>query len=174
LLVDMLTLSRAEAGKLEFNPQPLDIPEFCDRLIDEVKGNLNTAPFIKLHIEGSDNVALLDEKLLRAILINLLLNAAKYSPEESEIGLRVECSVGKTVFKVSDRGIGIPAADQQYLYDSFHRGENVGTLPGTGLGLAVVKKCLERHGGNIQVQSEVGVGTTFRVTIPWTTTEVTL
>jgi len=70
------------------------------------------------------------------------------------------------MFQIRDEGIGILLEDRQFLYDSFHRGENVGNIPGTGLGLAVVKKCVELHGGGISVESEVGVGSLFTVWVP--------
>lgn len=70
------------------------------------------------------------------------------------------------IFQIKDEGIGIPAADQQLLFEPFHRGRNVGDIPGTGLGLAVVKKLLDVHGGQITVASVVGVGTTFTITLP--------
>ncbi|MEO1183119.1 MAG: sensor histidine kinase, partial [Cyanobacteria bacterium J06636_28] len=107
------------------------------------------------------------ERLLRAMLMSLLTNAIKYSPQESEIQLTIWGEHGHTRFQVSDQGIGVPAADQQHLFESFHRGQNVKSFSGTGLGLAVVKKCLELHGGQIEVESQVGVGTTFSIYVPW-------
>jgi signal transduction histidine kinase len=70
------------------------------------------------------------------------------------------------VFQIRDRGIGIPTEDQQLLFETFHRATNVGTIPGTGLGLAIVKNCVDIHQGQIAVESEIGVGTTFIVTLP--------
>jgi PAS domain S-box-containing protein len=108
----------------------------------------------------------MDEKLLRQILENLLSNAIKYSPA----GSTVECTLSylekHAVFQIRDRGIGIPTEDQQRLFEPFHRATNVGTIAGTGLGLAIVKKCVDIHQGQIAVESEIGVGTTFTVTLP--------
>lgn len=168
LLADILTLSRAEAGKLEFNPQLLDLKSFCCQLVEEVKFNCQTQHAITIKFQGSPAPACLDEKLLRSILMSLLTNAIKYSPEEGQIQFMVINESECTHFKISDQGVGIPATDQHHLFESFHRGQNVGTATGTGLGLAVVKKCLELHGGTITVDSQVGVGSTFTVTIPWT------
>jgi len=67
---------------------------------------------------------------------------------------------------VRDRGIGIPVEDQQQLFKAFNRGSNVGTLPGTGLGLLLVKRCAELHGGQVQIESKVGEGTTVLVRLP--------
>ena len=73
------------------------------------------------------------------------------------------------ILKISDYGIGIPEADQVQLFESFHRASNVGNIPGTGLGLSIVKKCVDLHKGEISVDSQIGKGTTFTVTIPFLT-----
>ena len=167
LLSDILLLTRAEAGKLEFCPQTVDLQSFCEHLVEEVKFNTQSQHHIIVQQQGTCDEAWLDERLLRAMLMSLLTNAIKYSPPESEIQLTIWGEQGHTRFQVSDQGIGVPAADQQHLFDSFHRGQNVKSFSGTGLGLAVVKKCLELHGGKIEVESQVGVGTTFSVDMPW-------
>ena len=76
------------------------------------------------------------------------------------------CEQKKAVFRIQDQGIGIPIADQAQLFNSFHRASNVGTISGTGLGLAIVKKSVDLHEGDITINSEVGVGTTFSVMLP--------
>jgi signal transduction histidine kinase len=76
------------------------------------------------------------------------------------------CDQDQAILRIQDEGIGIPVKDQQHLFKSFHRGSNVGTISGTGLGLAIVKSSVDLHGGQIAVESEVGVGTTFTVTLP--------
>ena len=167
LLSDILLLTRAEAGKLEFNPQIIELNPFCCRLVEEVRFNTQSQHSILVAQQGASDKACLDERLLRAMLMSLLTNAIKYSPPESEIQLIIEGEHGHTRFQVSDQGIGVPAEDQQHLFESFHRGQNVKSFSGTGLGLAVVKKCLELHGGKIAVESQVGVGTTFSIDMPW-------
>ncbi|HCF26616.1 MAG TPA: hybrid sensor histidine kinase/response regulator, partial [Cyanobacteria bacterium UBA11049] len=97
---------------------------------------------------------------------NLLSNAIKYSPPGSRVDFDIACHEKAVVFQIKDEGIGIPLADREHLFESFHRAKNVGIIAGTGLGLAIVKKCVELHGGEIVVNSVVGQGTTFRVTIP--------
>ncbi|MBE9069018.1 histidine kinase, partial [Leptolyngbya cf. ectocarpi LEGE 11479] len=169
LLSDILLLTRAEAGKLEFNPQTINLQSFCEHLVEEVKFNTQSQHHILVQQQGSCDQACLDERLLRAMLMSLLTNAIKYSPQESNIQLTIWGEQGHTQFQVSDQGIGVPAADQQHLFESFHRGENVKSFSGTGLGLAVIKKCLELHGGKIEVESQVGIGTTFSIDMPWVT-----
>ena len=167
LLSDILLLTRAEAGKLEFSPQPVELLDFGQRLVDEVKFNTQAQQQIVVRQQGQCDIAYLDTKLLRAMLMSLLTNSIKYSSPESQIQLTVVGEASQVCFQIQDQGIGIPAADQRDLFESFHRGNNVEKMPGAGLGLAVVKKCLELHGGSIKLESQVGIGTTFFISIPW-------
>ncbi|HAZ45171.1 MAG TPA: hypothetical protein DDW76_24905 [Cyanobacteria bacterium UBA11369] len=166
LLSDILTLTRAESGKLEFKPDHLDLDRFCRDLVEEVELSCRAQQSIFFISHCSGKNGYLDEKLLRSILTNLLSNAVKYSREDSHIYFSLDCESDKVIFEIEDRGIGISSEDQQNLFESFHRGQNVGDVPGTGLGLAVVKKCVDLHGGSITVESKVGVGTTFTVSLP--------
>lgn len=165
LLNDVLLVSKAEVGKLEFKPAPLDLIQFCQNLVEEIQDSSqkHTITFMS---QGDCTNACIDEKLLRHILSNLLSNAVKYSPQGDRVNFDLVCQQGEAVFRIQDRGIGIPVADQVELFNSFHRANNVGTIAGTGLGLAIVKKSVDLHGGNISFTSEVGVGTTFQVTLP--------
>ena len=121
---------------------------------------------IKFIAQAQCNNVCLDERLLRHILTNLLSNAIKYSPQGTAVEFQLECDGVALSFTVKDYGIGIPPADQSQLFQSFHRASNVGTTSGTGLGLSIVKKAVDVHGGEITFTSQVGVGTTFTVTIP--------
>jgi signal transduction histidine kinase len=107
-----------------------------------------------------------DEDLLRHILGNLISNAAKYSPQGSEVEFAVSRISATAVFTVRDYGIGIPAADRDKLFVAFQRASNVQNFHGTGLGLTIVKRCVELHGGEVSFTSEEGKGTTFMVRIP--------
>lgn len=166
LLTDILTLSRAEAGELEFKPTPLDIEAFCLNLVEDIQASKAMPYSLQFISQGHCTRVNLDEKLMYSILSNLLLNAMKYSPPGSKIYLILICKPGETVFQVKDEGIGIPVEEQQKIFSPFYRGQNVENIAGTGLGLAVVKTCLELHQGKISVESELGRGTLFTVTIP--------
>ncbi len=171
LLDDVLLIGKAEAGKLEFNPKPLDIGQFCGSLVKEMQPSTPYPPDKSNHTitfctQGQCTNACMDEKLLRHILSNLLSNALKYSPQGGAIHFNLICQQGEANFHVQDEGIGIPIADQAQLFNVFHRASNVNTILGTGLGLAIVKKSVDLHGGKVTFTSEVGVGTTFKVTIP--------
>ncbi|MEM9905223.1 MAG: CHASE domain-containing protein [Cyanobacteria bacterium P01_D01_bin.44] len=166
LLNDLLTLARAESGKLQCVPEILKLTQFCQQLIEEVQFSFETSPYIDFKTEGEGQTAYLDPQLLRAILTNLLSNAVKYSAPHPKVFLHLTYHPHEIVFQIQDHGIGIPEADQKRLYEAFHRGTNVGAIAGTGLGLSVVKACLQIHQGTLTCDSKEGQGTTFRVTLP--------
>jgi len=166
LVSDVLLISKAEVGKLEFNPSWLDLVTFCRELVEELQLTTKSEHSISFNSQGSCREAYLDEKLLRQFLTNLLSNAIKYSPKGGTIQFDLVCDRDRATFCIRDQGIGIPPEDQAQLFDAFHRSSNVGTISGTGLGLTIAKKCVDIHKGQIAVESEVGVGTTFTVTLP--------
>jgi signal transduction histidine kinase len=108
----------------------------------------------------------LDESLVSIILANLLSNAVKYSPAGVPVLLSIRMGQREISFGVCDRGIGIPKADQAGLFTTFHRGSNVGNVPGTGLGLTIVKQCCQLHRATIVFTSLEGQGSTFTVRFP--------
>ncbi|TVQ06262.1 MAG: CBS domain-containing protein [Leptolyngbya sp. DLM2.Bin27] len=167
LLNDVLTVGKAEAGKLDCTLAPLDLRQFCADLVEEVQfAQVTTASPIEFTATGDRFQVLADEKLLRHILLNLLSNAVKYSPDHSPVSFNLSCRPNQTVFEVRDRGIGIPPADQAQLFSSFHRANNVGNISGTGLGLVIARRAAEAHQGRISFVSAVGTGTTFTVVLP--------
>ncbi|MBD0335915.1 MAG: CHASE domain-containing protein [Cyanobacteria bacterium Co-bin13] len=167
LVSDILTLTRAEAGKLEFTPEIVELTPFCWQIVDEVQTSLNPGQHLLFEPPTALPKAFLDKKLLRSILLNLLSNAAKYSPADGKIQLQVSLTSGALQFQVIDQGIGIPPQAQDQIFEAFYRGNNVGTVQGTGLGLAVVKTCVDLHNGQLAVSSQPGEGTTVKVVLPW-------
>jgi signal transduction histidine kinase len=107
-----------------------------------------------------------DKKLVRNVLINLVSNAVKFSPDESNI--RVDSHVEKrmSTISVQDEGIGISAEDQEHLFISFFRGKNALNIQGTGLGLHIVKRYIDLLEGKVEIHSELGKGTTIQFSIP--------
>jgi signal transduction histidine kinase len=167
MMEDALLLSRLDGSALVCRPQPLDTGAFCRRLADEMSSAVERRNPISLELgAGLEQAACLDETLLRHILVNLLSNASKYSREGEPVILRARREDDLVRFEIADRGIGIPQADQGRIFETFHRAENVGQIKGTGLGLVIVKRCCELHGGTIAFESEEGAGTTFIVTLP--------
>lgn len=165
-IADLLMLTRAEVGKLEFHPELLNLEFFCQQVIEEMQPGI-TQP-IQFTSIGQPMPAFLDKRLLRSLLTNLLSNAAKYSPSDAPIQFKLSHDPKMTTIQISDRGIGIPAADLPRICDPFYRGTNVGDVTGTGLGLAVVKTCVELHSGEWAIESQAGEGTTVTVHLPLT------
>ena len=165
LLDDVLLVNKTELGKWEFKPTSLNLVNFCQDLVQEMQLIAGDRYMIKFMNHGAHNHCCFDEKLLRHILTNLLSNAIKYSPQGGIIEFNLICTQIATIFTIKDNGIGIPEKDQKQLFQSFHRGSNVGATSGTGLGLTIVKEAVEVYGGEIAFTS-VGVGTTFTVTLP--------
>ncbi len=163
LMNDTLSIARTECSEITFNPEPTNVEEFCYRLVEEIQFSTGAHHDIRMNIQGSFREFALDQKLIWHILSNLLSNAVKYSPESSTVFLDLICTEGGVTFKITDDGIGIPETDQERLFQPFHRAGNVGHTPGTGLGLTLVKKCLDLHNGYIRVDSKVNEGTTFTV-----------
>jgi PAS domain S-box-containing protein len=166
MMEEILILSRLDAGKLDFQPVALDLNGFCRRVVDEVLSATNRRCLIELSLTSVPPEAKADERLLGHVFTNLLSNAVKYSEPGATVRFAVEQDGADAVCIVCDQGIGIPGYDQEQLFKAFYRGGNVGTRPGTGLGLLLVKRCVELHRGNVQLVSQLGRGTTVTVRIP--------
>jgi signal transduction histidine kinase len=168
ILEDVLIMGEIDANQFDYQPAPLLLIDFCQELVEQLQFHPETSRailFTATGFDAPDQLFWLDEKLLRYILINLLSNAIKYSAADSEIKFNLIDGEDFLQFQIQDQGIGIAPADQPHLFDSFYRGANVGGIPGTGLGLSIVKQCIEAHQGTITVESQLGVGTTFTVTL---------
>jgi signal transduction histidine kinase len=167
LLDDVLTVNKSvEAVNFDFDPEPIDVVEFCRQVMDGMASSDRDQHHFRLSVAGDRTMVNLDRKFMNDILVNLFANAIKYSLPNTEIVVKLICDEYQTVVQVQDRGIGIPEVDQKRLFEAFHRGANVGTVSGTGLGLTIAKQAVELHGGTITFESSLGVGTTFTVTIP--------
>jgi PAS domain S-box-containing protein len=166
MMEEVLLLGRVEAGKLACRPAPLDLVVFGQRLVDEVASATDNRCPIRFTAGPDLLEAQADEGLLRHIFTNLLSNASKYSAAGSPVEFRVEARGHLALFTVRDRGIGIPEPDARLLFQAFHRGQNVGDTPGTGLGMTIVKRCVELQGGKIAFESKEGHGSTFIVALP--------
>ena len=166
MMEEVLVLGRVEAGKTHFRPTALDVSSFCRRLVEDVRAATNGQCPIEFGEDGVDEPARGDESLLRHIFQNLLTNAVKYSRANQKVTFFAHREGGEALLTVRDRGIGIPAEDLKRIFTAFHRGLNVGQLPGSGLGLVIVKRCVDLHGGQIHIDSIEGQGTTVVVRLP--------
>lgn len=166
LLENVLTVSRWEAGKMTVQPEPVDVDDWGRRLVERFRALGGQRHTFEWTYTGALRTLLLDRKMLEHVFANLLSNAVKYSPDGGTVTFTGREEEECLVLRVTDEGIGIPEADQEHLFESFHRGANVENIKGTGLGLSIVKQFIEMYGGGITVESRVGQGTAVTVTLP--------
>jgi PAS domain S-box-containing protein len=166
LMEEALLIGGLDAGKIEFKPAPLELRSFVERLMDEVLSATNRRCPIELSLAEPPGAIQADELLLHHILKNLLTNGVKYSDPGGAVRLEIAFVGKEIVCAIRDQGIGIPETDREWLFSAFHRGQNVADRPGTGLGLVIVKRCVELHGGKINVESQFGKGTVVTVRLP--------
>lgn len=167
MVEQMLMTSKLESGRFMFEPRVEVLPALLAQLSAEMDQAHPQAARIQMRCDGLEQPRLVDAQLLRHILVNLLTNALKYSPGDSAVECGVVAEDTHTLrFSVRDSGIGIPAEDLPRLFETFHRGTNVGNVQGTGIGLHIVKECVDLHHGSIEVDSAPGRGTVFHVRLP--------
>ncbi|WYL92559.1 MAG: ATP-binding protein [Gloeotrichia echinulata IR180] len=168
LMEDVLFMGQSEAGKIVYNPVLLNLEQFCRELINEFSGGESSSHQILFTCHSDRTDAEMDERLLHYMFVNLLSNAVKYSLKCETIHFDLTCDYlnGVATFQIQDQGIGIPEVDQIRLFESFYRASNVQSIKGNGLGLVIVKRCVDAHKGKITVNSTVGVGTKFTIILP--------
>jgi PAS domain S-box-containing protein len=167
MLDDVTSLLKMQGGYLAFHPiAPFDLVKFMQALIQDFTKTQVVPPQLVLRTHGELNAIRADDRLLRNIVVNLLSNAIKYSP--SGYPIRIECrrSGDSLIVIVADEGIGIAEQHLEKIFEPFYRAENVAHINGTGLGLKIVHDCVKIYGGTIAVDSTLGMGTTFTVTLP--------
>ena len=163
MIDDILVLGKLEAKRLSLSPQPIDLADFCHRLLEEIQPDQRRLEFTG---RFKSLIAEIDQTLLRSILINILSNAIRYSAVGSLVQLSLCQRKHQAIFQIKDQGLGISPEDYPHLFEPFHRGRNVSNIPGTGLGLSIVKQFVALQQGDIQVESQLGVGTTFKIKLP--------
>lgn len=167
LIESVLNVSKLDAGKLQLKPAPIDLKEIT---LDIGASMTDAYPNHRLEMttDGLDGTIDADEMLLRQALINLISNAFKYSPEGSCVRLRGEKRDDLVCISIADEGVGIPEDELPKLFQRFFRASTSTGIPGTGIGLDLARNIAEMHGGQIDVTSQAGVGTTFTLTLPST------
>lgn len=167
LINDFLDIQRMEAGKQCYENEELELLPIIQKVIDFQKINGKKHELILEHIGGSD-IVIGDREKLEQVFINLIHNAIKYSPEGGEIRVAVFEKAGNVYVEIKDEGLGIPAESIGKVFEKFYRVDNSDhrSIGGTGLGLALVKEILGFHGGDVSVESQYGMGSTFTVTLP--------
>lgn len=167
LLDDIITYNKVQIGKIQFEPDMTDIEQMCLNLSREMQFMAKEKNTIDLTVNNGNVLANIDEKIVRQILINVIINAIRYSPEGTVIEFIVNAMEDKTEFIIKDKGIGIPEEERSKIFDPFFRGSNLETQSGSGLGLSIARNFVDAHNGEIDFESTVGKGTTFYVTIPY-------
>jgi signal transduction histidine kinase len=137
-----------------------------EKIVGQAKDSLGTHHQIELVVPPELPMIELDERIFRYMILNLLTNALKYSSPGSKVAVQVRMTSQGVQVMVQDAGIGIPNADLPHLFEPFQRGQNVRAIGGTGLGLKIVKDCVEMHHGSVKIDSIENVGTTVTVTLP--------
>jgi two-component system sensor kinase FixL len=164
ILDEFLSLEKLETGNVNPCFKTFNIVELAEEVVEEMQMIAKDEQIIQYEHSGTECQVTLDVNLLRNCILNLISNAIKYSGEQSLIKFRTEVNDDQYVIAVSDNGIGIPEDDQKTLFQPFFRAHNTGTIPGTGLGLNIVKRYAELMGGNLQFHSKVNEGSCFTLT----------
>ena len=165
ILEDFLSLGRLDEGRICADPGEFNFQEMINETLADVKVVLKPGQKFSLKYEGNDKVYA-DKKLLKNILINLLSNAAKFSPEDSPIDISAVVNNETASLTVRDHGIGISEKDQEHLFTMFYRASNVTNIQGTGLGLHIVKRYIDLINGTVEVKSKLGKGTSITIIFP--------
>ena len=164
ILNDFLSLDKLETGMVQGNPVEFNLQEFVQETCDQMMPTLKKSQAIDYQHQGATDIYL-DKQILNNILINLLSNASKYSGEDDAIEVFTGVTNGHLKLQVRDHGMGMSVEDQKNLFQRFFRSKSAINIPGTGLGLNIVKKYIDLLEGEIEVVSSLGKGSTFTVSI---------
>jgi len=169
LINDILDLAKIDSGRVELERSRFDLRLAIDNAVTLVRERAQRHG-IALEVDAADSLGEIhaDERKVKQILLNLLSNALKFTPDGGRVAVAAKRADGAAEISVADTGIGIAAADQELIFEEFRQAQ---TKPGqaregTGLGLALTRKFVEMHGGRISVESEPGKGATFTFTLP--------
>lgn len=165
ILTEFLSLDKLEQKKVTVEPEVFDLDTLASEILDEVRIAYHLSLPVN-YIHTGTRFIFQDKRIIRNILLNLLSNAAKYSPKDKIITLTTEVSDKQLTIQVIDEGIGIPLEDQKYIFTKFFRAHNASYVQGTGLGLSITKKYVELLGGSIGFQSSPQSGTQFTTVFP--------
>ena len=166
LMNSVLTISKEDSGKTNFNPIAFDLKQLCETIIETSFENRKDGRKVITTFKGNDFIVFADKSLMGYSLFNLFNNAFKYSEGSGNVILNVTSTKSKVKIEIIDFGIGIPEEDQKKLFNTFFRASNTNGIQGTGLGLYIVKTFTEKNSGNIRLESLLGKGTTVTLQFP--------
>ncbi len=168
LVEELLDVSKIQAGRLEYRQETVDL----DALLREIADTMQQShPSHSILVHGAVRASLLgDRDRLGQVITNLLENAIKYSPDAQTVEIDLNASPETVTIRVRDHGLGIPREQRDKIFERFYRaaGPRQRVIPGLGMGLYIVAEIIKHHGGTITVESAVGKGSTFTVTLPLT------
>jgi signal transduction histidine kinase len=162
----LLDVSKIQAGRLEYLQERVDLDALLREMADTMQ---QTHPSHTILVRGAVQTSLIgDPDRLGQVFTNLLSNAIKYSPDAQTVEMDLSASPETTTISVHDHGLGIPREQREKIFERFYRAADPQqrAIPGLGMGLYIVAEIVKRHGGTIVVDSEVGKGSTFMVTLP--------
>ncbi len=166
ILEEFLSVGRIEEGRVQAHPTRVELPLLLREALADVQSLRKPGQRLETQLDATEPLWL-DASLLRKVLVNVLGNALKYSGENTTVTVRATWAMRQLTLSVEDQGIGISAEDQEHLFERFFRARNATNLPGTGLGLYIIARYLDLLGGTIALHSELNVGTTVTLTIPY-------
>jgi PAS domain S-box-containing protein len=167
MLEDILIIGKAESQKLQFNTNEQDLVDLVKNIVLDYQLTQEEEREVIYKISMDKIMLNVDPKWIKHIILNLLSNALKYSEAPASIIIEIRQEENEVILSVTDQGIGFSKKDQESLFEPFHRGQNVGNIQGTGLGLSVLQTAIELHKGKIKVESKLNNGSTFIVSLPY-------
>lgn len=167
LVSDLALITSTSMNHRGFQPSQVNLEVLCQLMVQEVQETSGTYHHMRFVTDKRVTFAYVDEVLVSRMLLNLLSNAIKYSPQHSEVTLNLSAHDQMIHLCVIDQGIGINEVELTHIFEPFYRASNAKPIGGTGLGLHIVKSCVDLHGGHIHVESRIGYGTTFTVELPY-------
>jgi PAS domain S-box-containing protein len=166
ILNDFLSIDKLDQGMVSSKSSHFDFNSLIQETIDELRETTMLRHQISVDLGIEEISVFQDREMIHHVVVNLISNALKYSPEGSTITIRTSAAESTVTLEVQDQGMGIPLEDQPYLFGQFFRAQNVTNLQGTGLGLNIVKRYLDLMDGSIGFVSVENIGTTFTVVLP--------
>ncbi|TCD48643.1 ATP-binding protein [Chlorobium sp. N1] len=168
LIEDVLTISRIDAGKEKYKQEKIDPVKTLEDVVDLLRRSpVNRWHKLTLEHPETAHAIIFDPSAFRQVLMNLISNALKFTPSGGTVKVSLRSEGARVLIEIEDSGMGIPAEDQERIFDKFYRSEHSASqASGTGLGLAIVRELVELHNGSIRVRSAVNRGSTFTVSLP--------
>ena len=165
LVGNLLNMTRLEARAMKLAVEPCDVEDLVGVTLSQMTNGLRNRQLV-MDVPSTLPPVAVDLVLAAQALVNLVDNALKYSPADTPIVVRAYRNQEQVVIEVSDRGMGVPSAELEHVFDKFYRVQQRGDTSGTGLGLSISKGIVELHGGRIWAADRPGGGTTFAIALP--------